>query len=144
MTWSMYTIGFLDLNEQKKAQEMFEKSYSQYIRKPYNTWSETREGVRGSGNFITGAGGFLQSLIYGYAGIRLRTDYLEISNPKLPENTTGLILPKLTYINMEFSMRIRQNGWSFTVMGMANDIDITIDGDSITACNGCFCKYFTN
>ncbi|VEL37965.1 unnamed protein product [Protopolystoma xenopodis] len=34
------------------------------------TWTEQRNG-EGTANFLTGAGGFLQSLVHGYAGLRL-------------------------------------------------------------------------
>lgn len=33
-------------------------------------WSETEIGFPGSANFLTGIGGFLQSILFGYAGIK--------------------------------------------------------------------------
>lgn len=35
MTWAMHTIGFLDLGDVNKAAEMFDKSYSNYVREPF-------------------------------------------------------------------------------------------------------------
>ena len=38
-------------------------------------------------NFITGAGGFLQSVIYGYFGLRIREDGLYLK-PQMLENAS--------------------------------------------------------
>lgn len=92
MTWAMHVIGHLDLNEINEATELFNRSYQPYMRKPFNVWTETMEGVGGAGNFITGAGGFLQLIINGYGGVRLHNDYLKISNIRLPPGTNRLTL----------------------------------------------------
>lgn len=47
-------------------------------------WSELRRPNIGAVNFLTGMGGFLQALIFGYAGIRIHLDRLEIDKPQLP------------------------------------------------------------
>lgn len=48
-------------------------------------------------NFITGAGGFLQSVIFGYGGIRLKMDGLHF-DPVLPDATKGITLNGITYL----------------------------------------------
>lgn len=48
------------------------------------------KGELGATNFLTGAGGFLQSILNGYAGIRMFIGRLEINHPRLPANTNGL------------------------------------------------------
>lgn len=35
MTWSMHTIGHLQLGEDRKANENFNKSYQAYVREPF-------------------------------------------------------------------------------------------------------------
>ena len=64
----------------------------------------------GAVNFITGAGGFLQSLIYGYAGIRILPYYMKISplNSNLPPNTDRLILKGLNYLSTVFDLIITE------------------------------------
>ena len=53
-------------------------------------------GLRGSANFLTGIGGFLQVLLNGYGGIRLRSKnsltYLEILGVNLPPTTQEMVL----------------------------------------------------
>lgn len=50
-------------------------------------------------NFITGAGGFLQALIFGYGGLRLNAEELNF-NAKLPllPNSTFIYLHGIKYL----------------------------------------------
>lgn len=92
MTWSMHALGHLDIGETPN-ESLFNSTHLPYIRWPFYTWNEYVNGVRnGAENFITGAGGFLQLIIYGYAGIRLNTDALIINGAQLPPRTTRLYL----------------------------------------------------
>lgn len=56
-------------------------------------WTENADGT-GAVNFITGMGGFLQSLLFGYGGFRLRPDRIDFHGRLLPStssfNITGL------------------------------------------------------
>lgn len=99
MTWSMHTIGHLDVDDSKPpTKQMFERTWLPYIRQPYYVWNEYMMGVKdGASNFITGAGGFLQLIIYGYAGIRINDDSLTIEKCTLPPTTTKLKLNGLYY-----------------------------------------------
>lgn len=106
MTWAMHTIGFLDLNDPAEAGKILERSYSLYTREPFKVWSEVIPGVHGAGNFITGAGGFLQSIINGYGGVRLHFDRLTISNFYVPPNSSSLEFNGITYLNNRLSLLI--------------------------------------
>jgi len=81
MTWSMYAIAWLELEEFENATNNFLRSYAN-IQDPFNIWTETPTG--GTVNFITGAGGFLQAVLFGYGGIRLHEDGMVV-NPILPK-----------------------------------------------------------
>lgn len=109
MTWSMHAVGFLDLKEEEEAAKVFERSYAVYTHEPFKTWSENQPGDPGVGNFITGAGGFLQSLINGYAGIRLHFDHLSITNFFVPPSSSALELKGITYLNNRFNLEIVGN-----------------------------------
>ncbi|XP_067687127.1 protein-glucosylgalactosylhydroxylysine glucosidase-like [Haliotis asinina] len=89
MTWSMFSINWLELDEKDKADQMFDQSHALYTREPFNVWTEARAEI-GAVNFITGMGGFLQALIFGYGGTRLHPEKLDF-DPKLPRNTTSLL-----------------------------------------------------
>ena len=49
-------------------------------------------------NFITGMGGFLQAILFGYAGIRLHLDYLRAS-PILPPGITNMTIQGMLPVN---------------------------------------------
>lgn len=84
---------------------MFNRTYVPYLRSPYFVWNEYVNGVSdGAGNFITGAGGFLQLIMFGYAGIRINIDSLSIRKSQLPPNTSEL---KLNGKTIENSCAIR-------------------------------------
>lgn len=108
MTWSMHAIGHLEVSKELN-EETFNRTYIPYIRPPYYVWNEYMIGVpNGASNFITGAGGFLQLIINGYAGIRINSDSIIIRNPKLPPNTHGLKLKSLVFSHL-FSSFCKQN-----------------------------------
>ena len=61
------------------------------LRGPFLMLSETS--TNNAVNFLTGAGGFLQQVIFGYTGLRLRHDGLEPAFPALlPSHITRLEL----------------------------------------------------
>lgn len=98
MTRAMYAIGYLDINEEPDA-IVFQNIYEPFIRQPFYVWNEIDDkfyksniNLNGIDNFLSGAASFIQLIIYGYAGIRIKNDYLEIRNPRLPPNTTNLML----------------------------------------------------
>ncbi|XP_058058653.1 protein-glucosylgalactosylhydroxylysine glucosidase-like [Anopheles bellator] len=140
MTWAIHTIGHLDLNELDQAAVMFRKSYQQYLRAPFHVWSENGDGADGAGNFITGAGGFLQSLINGYAGVRLRHRQLVITNPRLPPGARQFFIPQLNYAGIAFSLDIGQHGFRM-VFGTGGDafdkLTLLVDGVERNLFDGC-------
>lgn len=126
MTYAMHTIGFLDLKDEVEAARMFERSYSLNIREPFKVWSENLPGVPGAGNFITGAGGFLQSLINGYGGVRLHFDSLTISNFYVPPQSTTLEFNGITYLHNQFSLTVSFDEATITFKKLHRDHPIKI------------------
>ena len=108
-----FLFSWLELGDYVKAEQLFDKSYQLNVQEPFNVWSEVQGGA-GAANFITGAGGFLQSLIYGYTGLRIHPLYLEI-NPVdvLPPKTTKMTLKGFKYLNTKFDFSIESDFYSF-------------------------------
>lgn len=99
MTWSMHAIGHLDVDPTPPEKQLFDRTYAPYIRRPFFVWNEVVDGFEGgASNFITGAGGFLQLIMYGYAGIRINADSLSIQQPKLPPDTTSMNLKGIFFV----------------------------------------------
>uniref|UniRef100_A0A182K1P1 Protein-glucosylgalactosylhydroxylysine glucosidase n=1 Tax=Anopheles christyi TaxID=43041 RepID=A0A182K1P1_9DIPT len=138
MTWAIHTIGHLELDEVEQAATMFDKSYRQYLRAPFNVWSENGNNEPGAGNFITGAGGFLQSLINGYAGVRLHQDRLEIKNARLPPDTWSLHIPTIEYRGVLLSLTVSANGFTIVVKATGQtDLKLTVNGKDESICKDC-------
>jgi protein-glucosylgalactosylhydroxylysine glucosidase len=103
MTWGMFAVGWLDAGEQSKAEATFKRGYAN-IKPPFGVWTETPTG--GTVNFITGAGGFLQAVVFGYGGLRLREGRLDIKVPPLPAGTDALTLNGLHYRGSKLKIAI--------------------------------------
>jgi len=116
MTYSIFAIGFLALgnNYTGLAAEEFQKGYSLYLNGPFKSWLECpppgcivkttntsnhelpSHPVPPCPNFITGAGGFLQAILYGYAGLRYQSDHM-LLRPTLPPQSRSLLLRHLHF-----------------------------------------------
>jgi len=118
MTWAMHTIGFLDVDEVDTASVNFNRSYQSYIRQPFKVttpslifcrigkkglnfqsksfisqiWTEAQPPTLGAVNFITGMGGFLQSIVSGYGGLRLYPEEIVFFKPRVPPQSDSLKL----------------------------------------------------
>ncbi|WAR29208.1 PGGHG-like protein, partial [Mya arenaria] len=85
MTWGMFAIGWLELNQTDRAEGLF---FRQLLNKygAFNIWTEDADGG-GVTNFITGQGGYLQSIIHGYGGVRPYADRLALHCRPVPGST---------------------------------------------------------
>lgn len=116
MTKSMFAINWLDVGELDKAERSFTKSLGN-IQEPFKVWTETPGG--GAVNFITGAGGFLQSVLFGYGGFKLREDHLEFM-PRLLPNTTSMKITGLDYLGNSIDVTIGTTSSNVTVTSRAS------------------------
>lgn len=65
-------------------------------------------------NFLTGMGGFLQGLIFGYGGFRIYKDRLEF-DPQLPERSTKITLHNIDYRGNSFTVSFNETIMSVTL-----------------------------
>lgn len=124
----MHAIEYLDIKDQDGAARTFEKAWATYTHLPFYVWSENQPGMPAAGNFITGSGGFLQSLINGYGGIRLHFDHMSITNFYMPKKSGSLRLNRITYLNNQFSLEIvgRTATLNFTKIDIEKPLKITL------------------
>eukprot|EP01006_Ploeotia_vitrea_P059981 TRINITY_DN75100_c0_g1_i1.p1 TRINITY_DN75100_c0_g1~~TRINITY_DN75100_c0_g1_i1.p1 ORF type:complete len:728 (-),score=42.74 TRINITY_DN75100_c0_g1_i1:23-2206(-) len=105
MTWSMFCVGYLAIGEEEQGHKYFTKGYKQYVQAPFNEWWEVRAGS-GTRNFITGVGGFLQSLYAGYFGLRI-SGYgtITVDPPNtLQPGVNGIKLKGVTFYGNELTL----------------------------------------
>lgn len=94
-----------ELNNDSLFNYLINKTLKGYLRPPFNVLAETH--TNNSVNFITGAGAFLQQVIFGYTGLRLTNDGLiQKYNSMLPENITSLLLKNFTINNKKFDILV--------------------------------------
>lgn len=85
----------------------------------------------GAANFITGAGGFLQAIFNGYAGIRVYLDRMEIRRTQMPENCEFFTVRGLSYLNSKFDIEIAENDSFISFTRLLNDLYIKIGDGKI-------------
>ena len=132
MTWAMFVVNWLSLNESGKAQTYFDRSFAN-MQAPFNVWTEIATGG-GAVNFITGAGGFLQQFIFGYPDIRMHAGYLSLDFKFLP--WPRMSLAGLDYLRNELDVVFERDGLCDNVTVKASSEDaanlelVTSDGQS--------------
>ena len=60
-----------------------------------------------STNFITGMGGYLQSVLFGYGGLRMHSDRVDFNCTPIPDTTGFTVRGKYKFYN--------RNGWLPTI-----------------------------
>ena len=127
MTWSMHSINWLRLGQTSRAQQNFDRNFL-YIEPDFQVkiakfrqvklvyflrcvllqvWSEV-VGGGGTVNFLTGAGGFLQNVVFGYFGFELTASSLSF-NPQLPQGVTALTAVNVDYLGNSFDFTFDEN-----------------------------------
>lgn len=89
------------------------KTLKGYLKPPFNVLSETQ--TNESVNFLTGAGSFLQQVIFGYTGLRITDEGLvEKYKPMLPTGIIKLILRNFKFRNQTYDFVV-ENGRLTTI-----------------------------
>ncbi len=84
------------------------KTLKGYLKPPFNVLSETHQNK--SVNFLTGAGSFLQQVIFGYTGLRITDNgIVEKYKPILPEKVNKLTLKNFIINNKKCDIIIKDN-----------------------------------
>ncbi|KAM6115466.1 protein-glucosylgalactosylhydroxylysine glucosidase [Pterocles gutturalis] len=114
MTWSMFAVGWLELREVQRGRSQLEKCFSN-ITEPFEIWVENADGS-GAVNFLTGMGGFLQAILFGYTGFRITRTSLCFS-PALPDDTNEVTVTGISYLGNKLEFTITREQIRIRVMG---------------------------
>jgi trehalose/maltose hydrolase-like predicted phosphorylase len=88
---TLLSVDAAELGDRALVDSLLPHSYQGHLRGPFLMLSETP--TNDAVNFVTGAGGFLQQVIFGYTGLRLGESGLEPAFPPvLPSHITRLVL----------------------------------------------------
>lgn len=102
---TLYAIVAAEIHDKELFNAFHRLSYSPYLRGAYNVFAEAPDNM--STNFLTGAGGLLQQVIFGYTGMRLGSDGL-ISRfqPMLPEGVREVRLKNINVRGKRFNVTV--------------------------------------
>jgi trehalose/maltose hydrolase-like predicted phosphorylase len=89
---TLLAVDAAELGDRALLDSLLPHSYQRWLQGPFLMLSETPD-KKDAVNFVTGAGGFLQQVIYGYTGLRWREKGLEPAfAPVLPSRVKRLTL----------------------------------------------------
>lgn len=123
------SIVAAQLGRRDDALALFRACYGPHLFGPFYTLAETPE--NGAVNFLTGVGGALQALLFGFAGLRIHDGALAV-DPLLPSAWQALRFPALQWRGGSISLAILPG--DLAVIGFAEGIELTLQrwrpGDS--------------
>ena len=88
---TLLSVGAAELGDRAMIDSLLPHSYRDHLKGPFLMLSETP--TNDAVNFVTGAGGFLQQVIFGYTGLRFSARGVEPAfAPILPSSVKRLVL----------------------------------------------------
>ncbi|XP_053142693.1 protein-glucosylgalactosylhydroxylysine glucosidase [Hemicordylus capensis] len=112
MTWSMFAVGWLELKEAERAQQQLAKCFGN-ITEPFKIWVENCDGS-GAVNFLTGMGGFLQAILFGYTGFRITKKSLKFG-PVCSDDIKELKITGVCYLGSKLNFTFTKEKISIKV-----------------------------
>ncbi|MDY3979183.1 MAG: glycoside hydrolase family 65 protein [Tidjanibacter sp.] len=90
MTYSIFAVEYARLGMADRAEEMFRKAYRPNMRPPFGVFAETP--ASNNPYFVTGAGGLLQAVLFGFGGLEITDKGVEQLSPILPSSWRSLTI----------------------------------------------------
>lgn len=113
MTDAIHALIAARLGRQQEAEENFRAAYQPFVRGPFMLFSEKRSLDRCV--FVTGLGGLLQAVVYGYVGLDLSTETpTATQKPVLPKSWKSITLNGVQHRGQSYDVRIDNAGSSIT------------------------------
>jgi trehalose/maltose hydrolase-like predicted phosphorylase len=112
MTATLYPVIAAELGHRALVDTLLPWSYQGYLRPPFHVLAETPR--NDAVNFVTGAGGFLQQVVFGYTGLRLGEKGLEPAfRPVLPSRIRRLVLGNFTVRGRRYDIVVERDTTRF-------------------------------
>ncbi len=106
---TILAVGAAELNDRAMVDSLLPFSYRTHLKGPFLMLSETP--TNDAVNFVTGAGGFLQQVIYGWTGLRLGERGLEPAfRPVLPSSVKRLVLRNIQVRGKRYDIIVDASG----------------------------------
>jgi trehalose/maltose hydrolase-like predicted phosphorylase len=106
---TILAVGAAELHDRAMVDTLLPHSYARHVKGPFLMLSETP--TNDAVNFVTGAGGFLQQVIFGWTGLRFGDAGLEPAYPALlPSRVTRLILCNISIRSKRYDVIVDGGG----------------------------------
>ncbi|MEO8089387.1 MAG: hypothetical protein ABI703_03720 [Gemmatimonadales bacterium] len=106
---TILAVGAAELNDRAMVDSLLPFSYRSHVKGPFLMLSETP--TNDAVNFVTGAGGFLQQVLYGWTGLRLGGRGLEPAFPPvLPSSVKRLVLRNIKVRGKRYDVTVDASG----------------------------------
>jgi hypothetical protein len=106
---TLLSVDAAELGDRALIDSLLPHSYQPHLKGPFLMLSETP--TNDAVDFVTGAGGFLQQVIYGYTGLRIRDGGLEPTFPAiLPSRITRLVLRNVSSRGKRYDVVVDSTG----------------------------------
>jgi trehalose/maltose hydrolase-like predicted phosphorylase len=104
-----HTIAAATIGDEAEVTRWLDSNYSGgTLKPPFNVRTETQS--NNTGYFITGSAGYLQSVLYGFSGLRIREQGLvEAYPPVLPSHWSALTLKNVQFRGQHLDIRIERD-----------------------------------
>lgn len=114
MSSSVYAVISAQLGRRAEAYKQFSESYKPFLRGPFLMFNEKRSDTWKNTCFVTGCGGTLQSVIYGFGGLRIGKNpggfeealpglYIK---PCLPEHWKKLEIKNINWRGKSYNLKV--------------------------------------
>ncbi|GBP81985.1 Protein-glucosylgalactosylhydroxylysine glucosidase [Eumeta japonica] len=90
-------------------------------------WSELKRPESGAVNFLTGAGGLLQAVMFGYAGLSIHLDRLTILRPRPPPHATSLTIRGLKYLGANLTLDVHSDRATLSVASVSEEWPLVLN-----------------
>jgi trehalose/maltose hydrolase-like predicted phosphorylase len=108
----LYPVVAAELGEESLLNQLLPTTYQPYLRGPFHVLAE--QPSNDAINFVTGAGAFLQQVIYGYTGLRLEEGGLRACfKPMLPAGIRRLVLRNFVVDGRKQDVVVDRSGLRF-------------------------------
>ncbi|MBX6330227.1 MAG: glycoside hydrolase family 65 protein, partial [Gemmatimonadaceae bacterium] len=119
MTETLYPVVAAELGDRALVDSLLPRTYRPHLRGPFGLLAETPRNDAVS--FVTGAGGFLQQVIYGYTGLRLTdSGVVRAFPPVLPSSVHRLTLRNVALRGARYDVIVEGDSTRLFARGAAD------------------------
>lgn len=106
MTYSIFTLLYSKLKNATQSYKNFKQSFQPFAKPPFGVFAQTKWG--NNPYFLTGAGGVLQSMVFGYGGFNIGDQGIYFTNNSIPAEWKKVTIKTETKTNVVYGIEGEQ------------------------------------